>query len=66
MYKILFTLGLLLTLTLQASDILPSWNEGTSKKNIISYDRTSHIGKLDKGLDYGLKNNWMIVDMKND
>ncbi len=37
MQKILFSLLLLSTLMLQASDILPSWNEGSSKKNIVSY-----------------------------
>jgi phosphoglycolate phosphatase-like HAD superfamily hydrolase len=31
-----------------------------------SYDRTSHIGKLDKGLDDAGKYGWLIVDMKND
>ena len=38
----------------------------TDEKREFAYDRKSHIGKLDKGLDYGLKNNWTIVDMKND
>ena len=32
----------------------------------FAYDRKSHIGKLDKGLDYALKNGWSIVDMKSD
>ncbi|MEN8186674.1 MAG: HAD family hydrolase [Bacteroidota bacterium] len=31
-----------------------------------AYDRDSHIGKFDKGLDQALKDNWTIVDMKND
>ena len=30
------------------------------------YDRKSLEGKLDKGLDYALKNNWTIVDMKKE
>lgn len=30
------------------------------------YDRKSHIGQLDKGLDYAKKYNWVVVDMKND
>ncbi|NTW26354.1 MAG: haloacid dehalogenase-like hydrolase [Lentimicrobium sp.] len=30
------------------------------------YDRKSHIGKLDKGLDDALKYNWLVVDMKAD
>lgn len=28
--------------------------------------RGSHIGGLDKGLDYAKDNNWTVVDMKND
>ena len=36
------------------------------KKENGPMDRKSHIGKFDKGLDYGLKNNWTIVDMKNE
>lgn len=31
-----------------------------------AYDRTSHIGKLNKGLDDAGKYNWLIVDMKMD
>ena len=31
-----------------------------------SYDRESHIGKLDKGLDYANENGWTVIDMKND
>lgn len=31
-----------------------------------AYDRESHIGKLDKGLDEGPKRGWTIVSMKND
>ena len=31
-----------------------------------SYDRTSHIGQLNKGLDDASKNGWTIIDMKND
>jgi hypothetical protein len=31
-----------------------------------AYDRNSHIGKLDKGLNDAPKNNWLIVDMKTD
>ncbi len=30
------------------------------------YDRSSHIGQLEKGLDDASKYNWLIVDMKND
>lgn len=32
----------------------------------VAYDRDSHIGKLEKGLDDAAKNNWLVVDMKQD
>jgi len=32
----------------------------------LSYDRKSHVGKLDKVLDLADKHDWMIVDMKKD
>ena len=31
-----------------------------------AYDRTSSIGKLDRGLNDAAKYNWLIVDMKKD
>jgi phosphoserine phosphatase len=31
-----------------------------------AYDRQSHIGRLDKGLDEAATNGWTVVDMKND
>ena len=31
-----------------------------------AYDRDSHIGKLDKGLDEAKDRGWTVVDMKND
>ena len=31
-----------------------------------AYDRTSHIGKLDKGLDHAAQRGWTVVDMKKD
>jgi hypothetical protein len=31
-----------------------------------AYDRASHIGKLDKGLDEAAQRGWTVVDMKND
>jgi phosphoglycolate phosphatase-like HAD superfamily hydrolase len=31
-----------------------------------AYDRTSHIGKLDKGLDEARAKGWTVVDMKQD
>jgi hypothetical protein len=30
------------------------------------YDRESHIGRLDKGLDEANTKGWMVVDMKKD
>jgi len=31
-----------------------------------AYDRESHIGRLDKGLDEAAEKGWTVVDMKND
>lgn len=31
-----------------------------------AYDRKSHIGRLDKGLDEAEANNWTVIDMKDD
>ena len=31
-----------------------------------AYDRESHIGKLDKGLDQAMRDGWTVIDMKND
>jgi len=31
-----------------------------------AYDRESHVGKLDKGLDEAAAKGWTVVDMKND
>ena len=31
-----------------------------------AYDRDSHIGQLNKGLDDAEKNGWTVIDMKND
>ncbi len=31
-----------------------------------AYDRDSHIGKFDKGLDEALEKNWTIIDMEKD
>jgi hypothetical protein len=38
----------------------------TDEKREWAYDRTSHIGKLDKALDEANKNGWTVVDMKTD
>jgi hypothetical protein len=31
-----------------------------------AYDRNSHIGQLDKGLDEAIEKSWVVADMKND
>ncbi len=31
-----------------------------------AYDRESHIGRLDKGLDQALKDSWTVIDMEKD
>ena len=31
-----------------------------------AYDRNSHIGRLDKGLDQANKDGWTVIDMKKD
>lgn len=31
-----------------------------------AYDRESHIGKLDKGLDQAIEDGWTVIDMKKD
>lgn len=31
-----------------------------------AYDRESHIGRLDKGLDQAINDDWTVIDMKND
>jgi len=31
-----------------------------------AYDRSSHVGSLDKGLDEARAKGWVVVDMKND
>jgi len=38
----------------------------TDSEREWAYDRESHIGKLDKGLDQALKDGWTVIDMKND
>ncbi|MNN88587.1 hypothetical protein D3C81_2062940 [compost metagenome] len=38
----------------------------TDEKREWAYDRTSHIGKLDKALDAAQANGWTVVDMKKD
>jgi hypothetical protein len=38
----------------------------TDAEREYAYDRRSHIGKLDKALDEGIRRGWTIVDMKAD
>lgn len=38
----------------------------TDDKREWSYDRTSHIGKLDKGLDVARAKGWTVVNMKDE
>jgi len=38
----------------------------TDGEREVAYDRSSHIGRLDKGLDEAAARGWTVVDMKND
>lgn len=38
----------------------------TDSKREWAYDRESHIGRLDKGLDEAQKHGWTVIDMKKD
>jgi phosphoglycolate phosphatase-like HAD superfamily hydrolase len=38
----------------------------TDDKREWAYDRGSHIGRLERGLDEASKRGWVLVDMKND
>ena len=38
----------------------------TDAKREWAYDRDSHIGRLDKGLDFAKEFNWTVIDMKKD
>ncbi len=38
----------------------------TDAKREWAYDRDSHVGKFDKGLDYARDHRWTVVDMKKD
>ena len=38
----------------------------TDEKREWAYDRDSHIGRLDRGLDEGPRHGWIIVNMKDD
>jgi hypothetical protein len=38
----------------------------TDAEREYAYDRESHIGKLDKGLDAAKEKGWIITNMKDD
>jgi hypothetical protein len=38
----------------------------TDEEREWAYDRDSHIGKLDRGLDEAIEKGWTVIDMKND
>ncbi|MDO3388473.1 HAD family hydrolase [Gilvimarinus sp. SDUM040013] len=38
----------------------------TDAKREFSYDKKSHIGKLEKGMDQAADRGWLLVDMKNE
>ena len=38
----------------------------TDAQREYAYDRDSHVGKLDKALDFADENDWTLVDMKED
>lgn len=44
----------------------PMYIHHTDKKREYQYDRESHIGRLDKGLDEANVKNWTVVDMAKD
>ena len=50
----------------EAHKTLELYVHHTDAKREWAYDRKSHIGKLDKGLDYAKDHNWTIVDMKKE
>lgn len=45
---------------------LPVYIHHTDEEREWAYDRESHIGKLDNGLDEAAQKGWAVVDMKND
>ena len=52
-----------------ASGLRPSFAgliHHTDAEREWAYDRTSHVGKLDKALDEAMSKGWTIVDMKQD
>ncbi len=45
---------------------LTNYIHHTDAEREWAYDRESHIGKLDKGLEEAQASGWTVVDMKND
>ncbi len=45
---------------------LPVYIHHTDEKREYKYDRESHIGRLDKGLDEAKEKGWTVVDMAKD
>ncbi|OQK17228.1 hypothetical protein AU255_04870 [Methyloprofundus sedimenti] len=41
-------------------------NQHTDAQRKYTYDRDSHIDKLDKALDAAQKNGWTVLDMQQD
>lgn len=57
------------TISRSADDKRPGFGllvHHTDAEREYAYDRDSHMGKLDKGLDEAPQRGWVIVDMKND
>jgi len=56
----------MLQYTSSSKNFLNIYVHHTDAEREWAYDRDSHIGKLDKGLDQANAENWTVVDMKND
>ena len=56
----------MLQYTASSKNFLNIFVHHTDAEREWAYDRDSHIGKLDKGLDQANAENWTVVDMKND
>ena len=52
--------------TSSSTNFLNIYVHHTDEVREWAYDRESHIGKLDKGLDQANAENWTVIDMKND
>ena len=38
----------------------------TDNQREVAYDRTSHFGRLDRGLNDAAAKGWVLIDMKQD